>query len=99
MEKQSKLGLANYILQLNSSYGRIKRSGQEHAPENHEKSSRHKNREAKKSSQIGDHTLTERGEGASSGNEKSRPPSTRRIPKSLADWFTSGSKKIGLPDH
>jgi hypothetical protein len=98
MENQSKLGLANYILQLNSRYGRIKRGGQEHAPENHEKGARDKNREAQKSSEVGHTNDRKEGSAAEAYQMYGVTPSAR-LPLSLADWLATRTKEIGLPDR
>ena len=66
--------------------------GQGNAPANHEKSSRDQDREAQKISEVGHHTHVRKENGAAQ-----MPP--RRIPRSLADYLATRTKKIGLPNR
>jgi hypothetical protein len=96
--KQSRLGLANYILDMNhivrcysaDEQHNVIARGQANAPQNHEKSSRDQDREAQKISEVGHHTHVRKENGAP------QMPA-RRLPHSLADWLASRTKEIGLP--
>jgi len=74
--------------------------GQGNAPANHEKSSRDQDREAQKISEVGHHTHVRNRDDAppgENGTPGTRP--ARRLPHSLADWFASRTKEIGLQDR
>ncbi len=84
MERQSEFGLANSTLQAKLSNGRIEQCGQKHIEANHEKGSRHQNREVKEISEVG-HTHDRKGECAAGD---SRPP------RSFAAWIKQQTREI-----
>jgi hypothetical protein len=110
MGNQSRLGLANYIHQLNSTekmcnkgfkHGWVIKSGQKYFTPNNEKGSRDQNFEAEereKSSQVGPH---ERSENGSASETKTNTPYSARcqpssLPENLAAWLRQTSREIGL---